>query len=77
MSRTATGVSADGKVVIGGSTESDNGQEQAFRYSRERDGLGFPPGDNWTIANGVNADGLSWSVRAKMRSAANFKHSAG
>jgi probable HAF family extracellular repeat protein len=45
--------------VIGGSTESDSGQEQAFRWTAAKGmvGLGFPPGDNWTIANGVNADG--------------------
>ena len=50
---TATGVNADGTVVVGGSSG-----QGAFRWvNGTLSGLGFLPGGNFSEARGVNADG--------------------
>ncbi len=54
----ATGVSADGSVIVG--TSSSASGEQAFRWTAGSGmvGLGHLPGDTNSVANGVSADGL-------------------
>ena len=55
----ATGVNADGTVVVGGSSPVlITAGGQAFRWvNGTMTGLGFLPGGNASSANGVNADG--------------------
>lgn len=56
----ASGVSADGSVVVGSSRPTDFGQNEAFRWT-ESGGLvglgGLPGGKHWNGAKGVSADG--------------------
>jgi probable HAF family extracellular repeat protein len=60
---TATGVSADGSVVVGYSgyygINGNTGVIEAFRWTQSSGmvGLGFLPGGGFSIANGVNGDG--------------------
>ena len=60
----ASGVSADGSVVVGGSTYSVYGYTQAFRWTSDGGmvGLGYPPGEPlvepFSTATGVSGDGL-------------------
>jgi uncharacterized membrane protein len=51
------GISADGRVVVGNTTDSDT--KEAFIWSRETglQMLGFPPGNLQSMARGVSADG--------------------
>jgi probable HAF family extracellular repeat protein len=59
----ANGVNADGTVVVGASTGQGTGgngePSQAFRWTAAGGmvGLGFLPGDNFSYATAVNADG--------------------
>jgi len=55
---TASGVNADGTVVVGQAGEA-SGQHQAYRWTAASGmvGLGFLPGGNLTGATGVNANG--------------------
>lgn len=53
----ATGLSANGSVVVGWSQNS-NGVDEAFRWTRGvMSGLGFLPGGTFSYANAVSADG--------------------
>jgi len=55
---TASGVNADGTVVVGQAGEA-SGQHQAYRWTAASGmvGLGFLPGGHESTASGVNADG--------------------
>ncbi len=59
----AYGVSADGSIVVGRgySGAFDEWTHEAFRWSAQSGlvRLGFAPGDDWSIANAVSADGNS------------------
>jgi probable HAF family extracellular repeat protein len=57
----ATGISDDGKVIVGGYTD---GQQRAFRWTAETGGIDLgdlPGGDIDSLANAVSADG-DWVV---------------
>ncbi|HVE17366.1 MAG TPA: hypothetical protein VNB29_11560, partial [Chthoniobacterales bacterium] len=58
VTSSATGVSADGKVVIGNSTDS-NGLTHAFRWTKESGmtSLSSIPAGTHSEANGISADG--------------------
>ena len=64
----ATGVSADGRVVVGFAHNSATSQDRAFRWENGvMQDLGTLPGYNRSVAYGVSADGrvvVGWSYNA-------------
>ena len=59
VSRYAYGISADGSTVVGLSNRTGDINDEAFRWTALTGmvGLGFLPGDDFSRANAVNADG--------------------
>jgi probable HAF family extracellular repeat protein len=58
-SSSASGISADGSVVVGSSKNATNGYDEAFRWTQETGmvGLGFLPDNGDSSATSVSADG--------------------
>jgi uncharacterized membrane protein len=52
----AAGIDSSGDYVIGYSSTTVEGQDEAFIWNGGMTGLGFPPSDTLSVANGISGD---------------------